>query len=434
MRMNHLDLGDKDRQRILESALNAVQEGILLLGQDLNVLMTNRWLEQRFISKMPMVGRKCYAVFRDAQEPCPECPYVRSLATGEPQTQVFECLSDRHPAAWFEVSVHLCDDGDGRTTGALGLVRDITEPRRTEELLKDEISRRRILVDQSRDGIVVLDQNGKVYEANQSFARMLGYSMEEVRRLHLWDWDTQFGREELLGMVDAVDDSGAQIETRHHRKDGTLCEVEISTNGAVFGGEKFVFCVCRDVSEKKAMEQRIRDMAIRDPLTNVYNRRYLFERLSEIAAEHDRHGKGFCVSILDIDHFKAVNDTYGHQAGDFALQEFAYTVSSVIRQYDLLGRYGGEEFIILSPSAGGAETAAMIERLMQAMRAKVVLFEGRRIRFTFSCGIAASSEFLRGALSTNAMIALADKRLYLAKENGRDCCVGPLPIPRPLGR
>jgi diguanylate cyclase (GGDEF)-like protein/PAS domain S-box-containing protein len=416
--MNPIDLSDRDRQRILESAFSTVHEGIVLLDRDLNILMANRWMEQRYASKMPIVGHRCCVVFRDRQEPCSECPYTRCFATGEPQTQVLEYSSDENASTWFEVSVHLPESEDARATGAIGHIRDLTERKRTEELLRDEISRRRILVEQSRDGIVIL-------ESNQAFARMLGYSMDEVRRLHLWDWDTQYSKGELLGMIEAVDETGAQVETRHRRKDGTLCEVEISTNGAVFGGEKYVFCVCRDVSEKKAMEQRIRDLAIRDPLTNVYNRRHILERLSEILAEYRRYGRGFCVSILDIDHFKIVNDTRGHQAGDFALQEFAHTVGSVIRQVDLLGRYGGEEFIILSPNAGGAETTAMIERLLQLMRSKTVLFEGHKIRFTFSCGVADSSEFPPEALSAYAMVSLADKRLYVAKEDGRDRCVGP---------
>ena len=111
--------------------------------------------------------------------------------------------------------------------------RDITERKQAEELLQDEVSRRRLLVQQSTDGIVVLDRNGKVYEANEAYARMLGYSMEEVSQLHMWDWNTQFTKEELLGMLEAVDESGDHFTTSHRRKDGTLCEVEISTNGTV---------------------------------------------------------------------------------------------------------------------------------------------------------------------------------------------------------
>jgi two-component system cell cycle sensor histidine kinase/response regulator CckA len=138
------------------------------------------------------------------------------------------------------------------------LSRDITERKQAEQLLKDEISRRRLLVEHSRDGIVVLDEEGGVYEANQEYARMLGYSMEEVYQLHVWDWESQYTKEQIMEMLRAVDESGDHFETRHRRKDGTFCEVEISTNGAVYGGKKLVFCVCRDITERlRAEEERL---------------------------------------------------------------------------------------------------------------------------------------------------------------------------------
>jgi two-component system, cell cycle sensor histidine kinase and response regulator CckA len=150
--------------------------------------------------------------------------------------------------------------------------RDITERKQAEELLQDEISRRRILVGQSTDGIVVLDQWGKVYEANQQYARMLGYSLEEVYELHVWDWDTQFPKEQLLEMLGAVDDKGAHFETHHRRKDGTLREVEISTNGAIYGGKKYIFCVCRDMTERKRAEEllRLTQFAVDHAVDSVY--------------------------------------------------------------------------------------------------------------------------------------------------------------------
>ena len=129
------------------------------------------------------------------------------------------------------------------------------ERKRSEELLKDEISRRRILVEQSRDGIVVLDQAGKVYEANKRFADMLGYSLEEVHQLHVWDWDAKFTREQLIGMVRKVDAAGDHFETCHKRKDGTTIDVELSNNGAVYRGRKLIFCVCRDISDRKRAEK-----------------------------------------------------------------------------------------------------------------------------------------------------------------------------------
>ena len=133
------------------------------------------------------------------------------------------------------------------------------ERKRVEEALKDEAILRRILVEESRDGIVVLDQNGKVYEANHRYADMLGYSMEEVHQLHVWDWDTQWTQDKLMEMIRTVDKTGDQFETRHRRKDGTFYDVEISTNGAVCAGQKLIFCVCRDITERKQAEEALRE-------------------------------------------------------------------------------------------------------------------------------------------------------------------------------
>jgi two-component system cell cycle sensor histidine kinase/response regulator CckA len=130
--------------------------------------------------------------------------------------------------------------------------------KKAEETLKEEAVRRRILIEQSIDGIVVLDQNGKVFEANKQYANMLGYSMEEVLQLHVWDWDTQWTQHELLEMIQINDENGAHFETRHRRKDGTLLDVEISTNGAICGGKKLAFCVCRDITERKKAVEALR--------------------------------------------------------------------------------------------------------------------------------------------------------------------------------
>jgi PAS domain S-box-containing protein len=124
-----------------------------------------------------------------------------------------------------------------------------------QEALRDEIAWRRLLVEQSRDGIVVVDQNGKVFEANKRFADMLGYSPEEVLDLFVWDWECLATKEQILGMAQAVDASGDHFETRHRRKDGTIIDVELSNNGAVHGGRKLIFCVCRDITERKQYEQ-----------------------------------------------------------------------------------------------------------------------------------------------------------------------------------
>jgi PAS domain S-box-containing protein len=133
--------------------------------------------------------------------------------------------------------------------------KDELNPRRMEELLRDEIARWRLLIEQSRDGIVVLDQTGKVYEANRRFADMLGYSMDEVHQLYVWDWDHEFSKEELLGMIRAIDPAGDHFETRHRRQDGAIIDVELSNNGCVYRGQKLILCICRDITERKRTEK-----------------------------------------------------------------------------------------------------------------------------------------------------------------------------------
>lgn len=127
--------------------------------------------------------------------------------------------------------------------------------KRTEQLLIDEINWRRLLIRESRDAIVVLDQETKVYEANKRFADMLGYSLEQLYKLHAWEWDINFSKEQILELAKVVDPSGHHFETQHLRKDGTIIDVELSNNGAIYKGKKLILCICRDISERKKAEK-----------------------------------------------------------------------------------------------------------------------------------------------------------------------------------
>jgi PAS domain S-box-containing protein len=173
------------------------------------------------------------------------------------ETHVPQAFGGKGAYLWATASI--LRDSAGNVVGAIESIRDITERKQAELALAEEALRRRILFEQSRDGIVVLDQYGNVYEANQSFADMIGYSVEEVRALHVWDWDVQWRREELEKMLHLVDSSGDHFETRHRRKDGSFYDVEISTNGAMWAGQKLVYCICRDVSQRKAAENALRE-------------------------------------------------------------------------------------------------------------------------------------------------------------------------------
>ncbi|RMF48449.1 MAG: diguanylate cyclase [Anaerolineae bacterium] len=163
--------------------------------------------------------------------------------------------------------------------------------------------------------------------------------------------------------------------------------------------------------------QEAQYLAITDPLTTLYNRRYFFQIALREFERAARHGYPLSILMIDIDFFKSVNDTYGHQAGDEVLREVALACQESVREIDLLARYGGEEFIVLLPDTGskGAQHVAM--RLHQRIDRMHVTYEEQQIHVTVSVGV---SSLQKGVSSLDALIAHADAALYHAKQTGRN--------------
>jgi len=320
----------------------------------------------------------------------------------------------------------------------LSVMGDITDQVKHRAALQNDLQteRNRLanIIEAARLGTWEWDLLTDEFLMNDRLAEIIGYTLQELEPMSLQTWKSFICSEDLRQVEDLLhfhfmgitDYFECELRLRH--KDGSWVWVyargrAIERDSA--GQPLKMYGAHTDITWKKNMEERIHELAIRDALTGIYNRRYIYQRLNEIVSEYLRCGRNFCVSILDIDHFKQVNDTYGHQAGDFILREFALSIGASLRAYDLLGRYGGEEFVIVSLNSNGAGIVAMSERLMRIVRGRSFRFEEKDIRITFSCGIADSSEFAHEAFSIENMIALADKRLYAAKERGRDRCVGP---------
>jgi two-component system, cell cycle response regulator len=172
---------------------------------------------------------------------------------------------------------------------------------------------------------------------------------------------------------------------------------------------------------KKKQELELREQTITDPLTGVHNRRYFFEYLDKIV-EHGRRNsqKCFSIALIDIDHFKNINDTMGHQAGDFILKQLADYFKKSIRPYDLVARYGGEEFIILFKDCSRKDSCEILQRIKDTIDHERYRFQNDLIHVTFSSGIADNRELEQGAAAAEALVKIADERLYMAKENGRN--------------
>ena len=167
---------------------------------------------------------------------------------------------------------------------------------------------------------------------------------------------------------------------------------------------------------------KVAEGALQDPLTGLYNRRHLEERLGAELAAALRHQRLVSVLMVDVDHFKRINDDHGHMAGDEALKMVAYVLRGAIRKEDVLARYGGEEFVVVARETGLAGARALGERIRRAVERSRCQWQGRDLALTVSIGVTVSvglTDYVAGQTDRD-MIASADQALYLAKQAGRN--------------
>lgn len=180
-------------------------------------------------------------------------------------------------------------------------------------------------------------------------------------------------------------------------------------------------CRMQDALEQEATN-RLYESAVRDALTNVHNRRYLDERLLAEFAFALRHKSGLCVLVVDADHFKSVNDTYGHAVGDEVLKTMASQMKRVVRAEDLVARYGGEEFCVVARNIDKSAALVLAERLRRMIEVASVYTTGHEVRVTASIGIA-TMDAEKAYPDVQAFLAAADAALYEAKRRGRNRAV-----------
>jgi len=246
--------------------------------------------------------------------------------------------------------------------------------------------------------------------------------------------DLRIGRHPTSALV--IDDEGiSRSHARIARKGASYFIEDLkSSNGTYVNGARvesaelcdgslvqlgprvrFRFSVVDEHQER--ILRQLYESSVRDALTGVFNRAYFLERLAGELAYANRHGSDASLLLLDIDHFKKINDTHGHPAGDAVLRSFSGTVRKVLRVEDIFARYGGEEFIVLLRGIAIDGAARAAERLRRAVSVSPTEFDGKRIECTVSIGCASLG---CGERSAQGLIAAADRRLYAAKHGGRD--------------
>lgn len=187
--------------------------------------------------------------------------------------------------------------------------------------------------------------------------------------------------------------------------------------GYMFLGSALAFCCFGYLIGRN--EERFSELSLNDYLTKLFNARYFHERLLKEFANAKRYGSPLTLALLDLDHFKQVNDAYGHPAGDHALKIVAQTVSETVRQGDTLARIGGEEFGVIMPQTSTEQGFVLAERIRRAVKKRDIPLPGRgNINIRISLGVAGSDAIQ--AESAAGLFAAADQALYAAKRAGRD--------------
>ncbi len=289
------------------------------------------------------------------------------------------------------------------------------------------------------DGVYVVDRDRKVLLWNARAEEMTGRSAQDVIGNHCADRVLKHcdsSGEILCGKKCPMaatmrDGKPRSIEAYFLHKEGRRVPVEVRSSpirdefGAIIGcAELFT-----DLSDRNALLERLdtaHDHARTDPLTGIANRRYLDELLSSIGGRRNDSDVGFI--FVDIDHFKRINDTWGHDVGDRVLVQVARTIRDVVRSFDTVGRWGGEELVVIAPDTKLTEAVALAERIRAVVGQIEVDVANEMVRPTVSIGVTT----LRNHECADDAMGRADQLMYESKRNGRNRVTAGSPYPDPM--
>lgn len=275
-----------------------------------------------------------------------------------------------------------------------------------------------------------LDTNGQIIKINQTELDWLGYSTDElVGRKKYIDLLTPTSQEVFRNRFPEFLHQGAvhDVELEVTRKDGSLLPIMVSATAVRDCDNNIVMSrsTVFDMTERKQLEQRLRQQATTDFLTGLNNRRNFYKLAGAELARTKRHDMPLSLLIMDIDHFKAINDTHGHDSGDMALQTFSSICRDELREIDIFGRLGGEEFAAMLPDTSGDRAIEVAYRLCKAISSNPIpVSSTSSIEMTVSIGV---TTHYPSDHDIQDMLKRADTALYTAKKNGRNqvCYVNP---------
>ncbi|HVL44820.1 MAG TPA: sensor domain-containing diguanylate cyclase, partial [Acidovorax sp.] len=297
---------------------------------------------------------------------------------------------------------------------------DMTHQSEIEAQLRESEQNFRRLFENMQDVYYRTDAQGIVQHVGPGVRRVLGYEPHEIESRTAESYYPQSTDRDAFKAAIMEHGEVSDFPGQMVRRDGTVIDISISSHALYDHAGNFagVEGIYRDVTQRKNLERELQRLATTDMLTGIANRRAFLE-CAESAYAHSRsHGEPLTLLMLDLDHFKAINDRFGHLEGDRALMAFAQAIKGQLRASDAVGRLGGEEFGVLLPLTTLAEGLEVATRMLHGIRALQLTDDaGHSYRITTSLGV---GTFRQSDRSLRDMLDRADQALYLAKHRGRN--------------
>lgn len=425
----------KRKSEFLENILHTCPEGIVGNDPEGNIFLFNSSAERLFgYQRKDVIGR---VQVRDLYPPG-EARTVREFLDSEEfggrgrlvdfETTVLGRDGRRIPIRLCCSLVH----ENGKETGIIGFFTDISAQKALQERFLESEELYRGIFESAHDAMVSFDGSGRVTMVNKAAETTLEYDGHEMRGMNVAElFSPQYADfwKEILSSarISNTYETGDNIEMTAQRKLGSELAAQVSVSEKSVRGKRIFTAIIRDASRQKALEEELRLLSVTDSLTRLFNRRH-FHSLAEKEVERVKRNKiPFSILLLDVDHFKRFNDTFGHAEGDNVLKTLADDIRSNIRSMDSGFRFGGEEFVVLLPETTSAGAMVVAERLR--VRFSERRFHpvpgGRPVSVTVSVGIA---EFRKGS-SLAELIRNADLAMYAAKNGGRNRTVSHASLP-----
>ncbi len=344
---------------------------------------------------------------------------LHSAATLTPWHTEHRLITSEGELRWLEAHAMPQRNPDGSTTWT-GYVNDVTRRKLAEQELRVSEEKLRSLYDLSPLGIALSDSEGRFLQTNYAMEVITGYSRQELAGMNWWDWAVDNGNEDQRQRVHSLMQSGrfGPLEKELTRKDGSRVPVQVTGIMVTSSdGTRLMWSMVEDIAARKRAEQRISFLAYHDPLTGLDNRLGLRTRLAEALTAAGASRGRVALMMIDLDRFKTINDTLGHDAGDRVIVELARRIRGAVREADIVARIGGDEFVVaLTQLRAETQIEAVASQVFDQLRGRVEV-DGSTVHVTVTAGV---SVFPGDGIDGQTLMKKADIALYAAKARGRD--------------